>query len=117
VETIMSWFAVHYLVQSDDEKSSREAPKILVHALHANYRLPSRRYVTITVKPGEGFSPIRCDALYNSSVGGTVVVRYFANDDTESDHASADWETLEKLCEVIKKYRNASLRRPDRCDL
>ncbi|MBQ9419925.1 MAG: penicillin-binding protein 1C, partial [Synergistaceae bacterium] len=40
-------------------------------------------------------------------------VRYFANDDTESDHASADWETLEKLCEVIKKYRNAALRRPD----
>lgn len=100
---------VHYLIQSDDEKSSREATRILVHALHANYRLPSRRYVTISVKPGEDFSLTRYDSLYNSSIGGTIVVRYLANDDTESDLASADWETLDKLCELIKKYRNVVL--------
>ena len=100
---------VHYLIQTDDEKACGEAVRILVQALHANNRLPSRRYVTVTVKPGDHFSATRYDSLYKSSIGGAVVVRFLANDDSESNHASADWETLGKLCEPMKKYRNAVL--------
>ena len=100
---------VHYLIQTDDEKACGEAVRILVQALHANSRLPSRRYVTVTVKPGDHFSATRYDNLYKSSIGGAMVVRYLSNDDSESNHASADWETLDKLCELMKKYRNAVL--------
>ena len=100
---------VHYLIQTDDEKARGEAVRILVQALHANKRLPSRRYVSVTVKPGDDLSFSRLDSLYKSSIGATMVVHFLANNVTDSEYASADRETLDKVCDLMKKYRNAVL--------
>lgn len=100
---------VHYLIQTDDEKARGEAFGILVQALHANSRLPSRRYVSVTVKPGDELSFSRLDSLYKSSIGATMVVHFLANNVTDSEYASADRETLDKVCDLMKKYRNAVL--------
>ena len=100
---------VHYLIQTDDEKARGEAVGILVQALHANNRLPSRRYVSVTVKPGDDLSFSRLDSLYKSSIGATMVVHFLANNVTDSEYASADRETLDKVCDLMKKYRNAVL--------
>lgn len=100
---------VHYLIQTDDEEARGEAVRILVEALYANKRLPSRRYVTVNFKAGHPVFSTEYDRLYKSSIGAAMVFRYLASDDSESSHASADWETLDKLCGLMKKYRNTVL--------
>ena len=61
-------------------------------------------------KPGEKFSETAYECLYKSSTGGAILVRYIADDDTEEDnYACPGRETIETLCEMMKKYRNQVL--------
>ena len=100
---------VHYMIQTDSTDTRREMSRILLRALYANGRLQSRRYCFVDFRPGERFSKDAYDLLYHSCIGGTMVVRYNTNDDREDDHASADRETVEVLCEVMKRYSNQVL--------
>ena len=101
---------VHYILQTDDRDTRREAYQTLLQALYANNRLSSRRYSFLDFKPGESFSTMAYDALYKVCSGGAVVVRYLANDDSEDDgFASSERDTVENLCEVAKRYRNQVL--------
>ena len=101
---------VHYILQTDDRDTRREAYQTLLQALYANNRLSSRRYSFLDFKPGESFSVMAYDALYKVYSGGAVVVRYLANDDSEDDgFASSERDTVENLCEVAKRYRNQVL--------
>ncbi len=101
---------VHYMLQTDDRDTRREAYKLLLQALHANHRLNSRRYCFLDFKPGESFSVMAYDTLYNICDGGAVIIRYLANDDSEdSSFASSERDTIENLCEVAKRYRNQVL--------
>ncbi len=101
---------VHYLLQTDDRDTRREVYKILLQALYANNRLRGRRYCFLDLRPGEQFSLLSYDALYKVCDGGAVVVRYLANDDSEDDgRALCESETIEKICEVAKRYRNQVL--------
>lgn len=101
---------VHYMLQTDDRDTRREAYNILLQALYANNRLNSKRYCFLDFKPGENFSVMAYDTLYKVCAGGTVVVRYLANDDSEDDgFANSERDTIENLCEVAKRYRNQVL--------
>lgn len=101
---------VHYMLQTDDRDTRREAYKLLLQALHANRRLNSRRYCFLDFKPGETFSIMAYDTLYNVCDGGAVVIRYLANDDSEDEgFANSERDTIEKLCEVARRYRNQVL--------
>ena len=101
---------VHYILQTDDRDTRREAYKTLLQALYANNRLSSRRYSFLDFKPGESFSVMMYDALYKVCSGGAVVVRYLANDDSEDNgFASSERDTVERICEVAKRYRNQVL--------
>ena len=101
---------VHYMLQTDDRDTRREAYKILLQALYANNRLNSKRYCFLDFKPGENFSVMAYDTLYKVCAGGAVVVRYLANDDSEDDgFANSERDTIENLCEVAKRYRNQVL--------
>lgn len=101
---------VHYILQTDDIETRREAYKTLLQALYANNRLSSKRYSFLDFKPGENFSVMMYDALYKVCSGGAVVVRYLANDDSEDDgFASSERDTIENICEVARRYRNQVL--------
>ena len=101
---------VHYILQTDDRDTRREAYKTLLQALYANNRLSSKRYSFLDFKPGESFSVMMYDALYKVCSGGAVVVRYLANDDSEDDgFASSERDTIENICEVARRYRNQVL--------
>lgn len=101
---------VHYILQTDDRDTRREAYKTLLQALYANNRLSSKRYSFLDLKPGESFSVMMYDALYKVCSGGAVVVRYLANDDSEDNgFASSERDTIENICEVARRYRNQVL--------
>ena len=101
---------VHYILQTDDRDTRREAYKTLLQALYANNRLSSKRYSFLDFKPGENFSVMMYDALYKVCSGGAVVVRYLANDDSvDNGFASSERDTVENICEVARRYRNQVL--------
>ena len=50
------------------------------------------------------------DQFYKSNAGGTVIVQYSADyGDTDEDTANGIRDTIEKLCNYIKKYRHQVL--------
>lgn len=100
---------VHYLIQTDDWETRKGMYRPLLQALYAEHRLHNRRYCFINLRAGESFSGAAYDQLYKSAIGGAIVVRYMANDDAEDDYANSGRETIETLCEVMKKYRDRVL--------
>ena len=105
----VSGHPVHYMIQTDDGETRKGMFRVLLQALYANNRILSRRYCFLDFRPGENFSSAVYDCLYKSSIGGAVIVRYLANDDTEDDYANCGRDTIETLCEVMKKYCNQVL--------
>lgn len=98
---------VHYMIQTDDRDTRREVYKLLLNALYLNNRLKSKRYAFLDVKPGHYFSTIGYDTLYNSCIGGAVVVRYLADDDSDQDDVSfGETDAIEYMCDVARRYRN-----------
>lgn len=100
---------VHYMIQTDDGDTRKEMYQLLLQTLFANKRLSSKRYCMVEFSPGESFSKMVYDYLYKSNIGGAVIVRYLADDDSENDQATCGRETIEDLCEIMKKYRNRVL--------
>ncbi len=101
---------VHYMLQTDDTGTRREACRLLLQALHANGRLRSKRYCYLDFRPGESFSTMAYDTLYKVCAGGAVIARYLANDDSEDERmAGGERDTIEKICEVAKRHRNQVL--------
>ena len=100
---------VHYFVQTDDCDTRKEMYRLLIQALHYNGRLRSKRYCFLDVAPDEGLPESNYDCLYNSCVGGAVIVRYMANDAAEDNYASCGRETIETLAGIMKKYRSQVL--------
>lgn len=101
---------VHYMIETDDRDTRKALSRTLLQALFDNHRLQSRRYCFVDFKPGQDFSKLVYDVLYKSCVGGAILVRYLANDDSEDDdYASNEFETIGTLCETMLKYRNQVL--------
>lgn len=101
---------VHYMIQTDDKDTRDGVCNTLLRALYASGRLQNRRFSLVRFKPGEKFSETAYECLYKSSTGGAILVRYIADDDTEEDnYACPGRETIETLCEMMKKYRNQVL--------
>lgn len=101
---------VHYMIETDDRDTRKALSRTLLQALFDNHRLQSRRYCFVDFKPGQDFSKLVYDVFYKSCVGGAILVRYLANDDSEDDdYASSEFETIGTLCETMLKYRNQVL--------
>ena len=103
---------VHYMLEADNRDVRKDLYSTLLHALYANHRLKSRRYCYVDFKAGQDFSKTVYNALYKSCTEGTIIVRYHANDDSESDSrgtASGEMEVISTLCETMMKYRNQVL--------
>ena len=100
---------VHYMVETDDRETRKVLYRTLLQALYANGRISNRRYCFLDLKPGDRFSMAAYDCLYYSCIGGTVIVRYQADDNAEDNYADAGQETIEMICEVMQKYRHQVL--------
>jgi AAA+ superfamily predicted ATPase len=101
---------VHYILQTDNADTRREAGKLLLQALYANGRLRSKRYCFLNFYPGQDFSQMAFESLYQVCAGGTVIVRYLPNDDSEDDEVSGnERDTIARICEVVKHHRNKVL--------
>ena len=77
--------------------------RILLQALYARNRLHSKRYCFLELRPGEDLSSTVYDCLTKAVLAAAVIVRYLADDDTEDDYATCGRETVEVLCETMKK--------------
>ena len=102
---------VHYMIECDDAETRKGMFGTLLETLYANGRLNSRRYSFIDVRPAQRLSKATYDALYKSCIGGTVIVHYAAQDDSEDDdeYAGGEMATIETLCETMHRYRNEVL--------
>ncbi|NLL90996.1 MAG: AAA family ATPase [Ruminococcaceae bacterium] len=108
---------VHYMLQTDDDDIREGIGRLLLQALYANNRIRNRRYSLVEfrpdgnfdIRPGFKFSPSAYDCLYKSNTGGAIIVRYHANDDIEDEFASSGRETIEIICEAMKRYRHQVL--------
>ena len=100
---------VHYMVQTDDSDTRQKLCRLLLQALYVSDRLKSRRCCLVRFCPEEQFSTSTYDCLYQSCIGGAVIVRYLTGDDTEDDRASSGRYIIEQLCKTMKKYRNQVL--------
>ena len=96
---------VHYIIQSDDETVQSSIYRLLMQALYANERIYSRRFTFVNISHDERFSRKFYDCLYKINKGGTVIVRFHSSAGEEADHANADRDLIEKICEAAKKYR------------
>ena len=108
-KTTIKGHPVHYIIQTDDSDIRKKMGRLLLQALYARNRLHSKRYCFLELRPGENLSSTFYDCLYKSCFGGTVVVRYLADDDTEDEYAACGRETIKILCETMKKYCNQVL--------
>ena len=101
---------VHYFVETSDRETRKTLYGTLLEALYDNNRLQCRRYCFTDLKPGEEFCHISYDLLYKSCIGGAIVVRYLADDDSEEgEYANSTRETISTLCETMMRYRNQVL--------
>ena len=97
---------VHYMVMSDDHDTRNDTYKSVLSALLENKRIDSKRYIYMDLRPGDPLSLFTIRGLYNTSVGGAVVIRYVANNEAEDDYASSERDVIERICEVITEHKN-----------
>lgn len=100
---------VHYIIETDDNETRKEASRLLIQALYSNKRLNNKRYCFIDFEPDDNFSITIYDLLYKCNIGGAIIVRYNADNDSENAYANSEREIIEKLCKIMKKYCNQVL--------
>ncbi len=97
---------VHYMITTDDVRVFRGTTYTLLGALYSNGRLRSKRFSILSIRPDSEYSMKAYESLYRNSIGGAVVVRYWAEEGLESDYACNGRDTIDSLCEMMRKYRN-----------
>lgn len=99
---------VHYMINLSEYELFDTINPILVSALNQNNRLLSRRYCLAEVSDGpDSISKNACTSLYKTAAGGTVILNVcFEEDEDYEDEITGEYEIIEDLCGLIKKYRN-----------
>lgn len=101
---------VHYLMEIDEPETRKMLCRSLFSALYVGHRLQNRRYCYIDVDTDVPFSIYEYKEMYKSCIGGVVWVRLNAQEDAEDGcAASGEYNTVWKICSVLKEYRNRVL--------
>ena len=100
---------IHYLLQADNEGIRDQIIELLLTALYNNGRIQSRRFCHLSYSDSSGMNEKGLDTLYETSIGGTIVISYKSDEVEEHENAYVDTEVIIKLCEVMKKYRSKVL--------
>lgn len=111
---------VHYFLEIDGYDAQNTLCRSLLQAMYGNGRILNRRYCDITIKPESMVYPAMCEAMYLSCCGGAVVINYEdAVEFGDDDLASSGFESISRICKLIRKYRNRVLTvicLPRKCD-
>lgn len=101
---------VHYMIRVNDSELSKTMQNSLLSALYAQNRICSLRCCEITVDGRHGINIEKTEKAYLSSKGGTVVLNFELDetDDSYNYAGNTDW-IAERICGVVKKYRNKTL--------
>ncbi len=100
---------VHYLVQSDRQKTRERMAEILLTALHQNDCIFSRRYCSV-VESGSGLlQESALQALYDSCEGGAVVIDYSAEEEEEGEYARIGAGNIDRLCRAMQAHKDRVL--------
>lgn len=98
---------VHYLVRSDDSAARDSISKVLLTGLYSNGRIENSRVSWLEIKnncPDSTF----LKELYESNIGGSVVVSYEADIAETGEDRDIRW-TSETLADLMREYRNKVL--------
>lgn len=100
---------VHYIVQTDDRDVRKNVYKNLLSALYANGRVKNQRYSFVDYDSNSGFPGSTFEALYRSSYGGAVVIRYLDEETSGGQFGRRGHDVIAALCEVAYRYKNKVL--------
>lgn len=100
---------VHYMVIENDKERRKTTTRAILSALYSNNRIKNKRYCYINFDKSTKSELSNYEALYESSHGGAIILRY-ENEDLCGDEASSRGvEALNDFCQVAYKYRNKVL--------
>lgn len=101
---------VHYIIESDDDYTTRNAYMLLAKQLYRYGRIKSRRIVNIN--PLKDFRSTRChlslDDMYRVNVGGIMLVDLVCIIN-EGEITNSDRWDIERTCSSIKKFSDQVL--------
>lgn len=100
---------VHYIIRTEDKRLKRETTKLLSQALYDAGRISNKRCVYLRIRSGRDCGMHCLDSLYRSCEGGAVFIDCISPGDAEDEEVYGDDDTLEKICDVMKRYRNQVL--------
>jgi len=100
---------VHYLLQSDEIDARKQILKILLTSLYQNNRIKSRRYSEISLDEDSSPRPDLVKALYETSVGGTIVISIAGEEREDSEHALPGAGVIAMVCKMMQANRNKVL--------
>lgn len=100
---------VHYIVTTNDTSIRKTICKTLLSALYINGRIKNKRYSFLDYNNDSDTPAAGFDALYSSSEGGVVIVRYTAGDEVDSEFAKQSLDIVASICETAIKYKNKVL--------
>lgn len=100
---------VHYMIQTDDREVRKSVYKNLLSALYANGRVKNQRYSFVDYCAHSDFPGATLDALYRSSFGGAVVVRYLEEENSGGQFGRRGHDIIAAICEIAYKYKTRVL--------
>jgi len=101
---------VHYMVETDDRDLRKKTYTLLLQALYEENRIDSKRITFFDIDPADEFDDFAVDCLYRSCIGGALVARFTNTSDAgDSNYVSGGEQCIEKLCKIVKRYRNQVL--------
>lgn len=99
---------VHYVFEMDEKRTSSPLIELLGSSLYTNKRVLSKRIVFVDLARSK-ITRSDLKTIFESSIGGTVVIECPVEIEEEDDHASAQRDFFESVCKIIKRYRNKVL--------
>ena len=100
---------VHYLLKADNRDIRKTVYKTLLSALYSKGRIKNKRYSFVDYDGRSSFPDASFDALYRSSAGGAVVIRYNDLDEEDNQFAKRSTDIIAAVCDIAVKYKNSVL--------
>ena len=100
---------VHYILRANDREVRKSIYKNLLSALYNNGRIKNQRYTFVDFDEDSSFPGATLEAIYKSSDGGTVVIRYTQEDDKDGEFGRRGRDMIAAICEIAVKYKQKVL--------
>ena len=95
---------VDYMIESDNERTQQGVSQLLLQALYDVRRIENLRYSEFELKPDMSFPKKIVETLYNSCVGGAVIVSIGDKEEDDKDIASGEYYYLEDFCKIVRRH-------------